>query len=238
MTLLAAGALILFFLGLGGLRPQPPLKGFWWQIGWPLAAFILFILVHFEERYVGGFLVIFWLAIYRAAVCRLSSSTVSPIMATVACAVMLGLTGQFLSASSRDARDLMRPKPSDDQRVAADLAGLGLKEGNRLALVGNAFYPYYDFPYYARIAKLRVVAQIPSAEDFWRLNPTQLESVLNRLASVNVVAIIAMDRPMCSASPKWRDLSPLHGHRTSILELSENAAETNESRVAAFPKTN
>jgi hypothetical protein len=105
--------------------------------------------------------------------------------------------------------------------VADRLSNLGLHSGDRLALVGSAFYPAEAYPYYARIDRLRVVAQVPDENEFWRLTTPELESVEERLASIGVKAIVAVNRPDYVVQADWRDVTLGRGVRFNILLLSE-----------------
>jgi hypothetical protein len=117
-------------------------------------------------------------------------------------------------------RDFVRPRQSEDyETIAVGLHNLGLHSGDRLALVGSAFWPDGSYPIYARIDRLRVVAQIPEATEFWRLGTQELESLEESLAAIGVKAIVARDRPDCAVPANWRDITVNQGVRFSILLL-------------------
>ena len=102
--------------------------------------------------------------------------------------------------------------------TALALRELGLQNGGRLAIVGCA----YDC-YYARYARLRVVAQIPDAHEFWRLSTPELKSVAERLISIGVNAVVVSNSPDAPALAGWKDVNISDSVRLKVLLLSPNA---------------
>jgi hypothetical protein len=213
------GAMVLWVLSLREKVSSAKPGNVGWQLAWPIAACSMYALVHVEDRFLGAFLVLFWLGIYGIALRRLNNWNTGPILIAVVCSVMIAPTMEVLGAGARTVHDLVRAREPDYETVAAGLGKLGVQRGDRLALVGSAFYPYYAFPYYARIAGLQVVAQIPNADEFWSLSPPELDAVTDRLAVIGVNAVVARDMPPCSATANWRDVNISRGIRFSILLL-------------------
>src|SRR5207253_4207648 len=140
-----------------------------WQLAWPLAACSMYGLVYVERRYLAAFLVLFWLAIYGALMFRLNKWATMPVLAIVLCTVMIPFTEQLLAWSAWSVRDLGHATRPDYETFAVILRNLGLRSGDRLAAVG-----YCNDSYYAHFARLRVVAQIPNEDQFWRLSAPEL----------------------------------------------------------------
>jgi hypothetical protein len=223
----AAGAVVLFLWCLHeGLLPTFP-RDVWWQLAWPVAACSMYALVHVDHRYVSPFLVLLWVTIYGVLTLRLKDLCTWPLLATCICTVTLTLTANPLVAAARAMRDSIRPRQPEGYEMVADrLNSLGLHSGDRLALVGSAFYPAEAYPYYARIDGLRVVAQVPDENEFWRLSTPELESVEERLASVGVKAIVAVNRPDYVVQADWRDVTLDRGVRFNILLLAEARSDS------------
>jgi hypothetical protein len=139
------------------------------------------------------------------------------VCATVLSTVMVPFTARLGVESVRIARDLVHPRPPEYQKAALGLRDLGLQNGDRLAIVG---YPYDC--YYARYARLRVVAEIPDEQEFWNLSTPELKSLAEHLASIGVKAVVASNRPDASASADWKDISV----RFSVLLLSPQVIKT------------
>jgi hypothetical protein len=193
----------------------------WWQLAWPVAACLMYALVHVEARFLAAFLVLFWLATFGAVMLQVDRRIAGAVCATVLLAVMVPFTAQVARESTRVARDLVHGEPPDYQVAAVALRELGLQNGDRLAIVGYGFDCYY-----ARYDRLRVVAQIPNTTDFWHLSALELSSLAQRLASVGVKAVIASNRPAGSAPADWRDVKVSDSEQLSVLMLPPEAAST------------
>jgi hypothetical protein len=80
-------------------------------------------------------------------------------------------------------------------------------------------YPFD--PYYVWYARLRVIAEIPATDEFWKLSTLELKSVAERLTRIGVKAVVAENRPDVSTEANWRDVKVSDSVRFSILLLSE-----------------
>ncbi|HVP00348.1 MAG TPA: hypothetical protein VMT15_19890 [Bryobacteraceae bacterium] len=182
---------------------------FAWLVLWSLGAFLIYLAVHLEPRYVGAFYVLFWLAVYARLSCR-----VKPGLAALLMAVVLGTL--FVPASivlaATTAQELRTRADRPDDIVVADaLRAAGVRPGDRLAVMGYSFNAYF-----ARHARARVVAQVMDPESFWRLSQSDLAVLTQRLERIGVKAIVAHDRPGAAASPEWRSA----GQNTNFLLLN------------------
>lgn len=217
----AAGAIALMLWCLHEKRLPTLPRDVWWQLAWPVAACSMYTLVHVDHRYVSPFLALLWVTVYGVLTLRLKDQCTWPLLAACIGTVMFTLTANPLAAGARAVRDCFRPRHQEDYEMVADrLSNLGLHSGDRLALVGSAFFPPEAYPYYARIDRLRVVAQIPDENEFWRLSASELESEKQRLASIGVKAVVAIDRPDYIARENWNDVILDRGVRFNILLLS------------------
>lgn len=213
-----AGAMVLWVLGSQEkLYPAVP-RNLWWQPAWALAAFSMYALVHVERRFLGAFFALFWLAIYGILIPRVNRRVALAICATVLLTVMVPFMTVEAEISVSITRDLAHPRPPEYETAGLGLRELGLKNGDRLALVG---YPFDC--YYARFARLHVVAQIPDTQEFWRLSPPELKLVAERLASIGVKAVVAWNRPDTSAFAGWKDVKVSDSSRLSVLLLTPGA---------------
>lgn len=200
-----------------------------WLVIWPLAAMLMYAFVHVESRFVGGFLVLLWLWIYGALMFRLPRRVAAAVCATVAGTLMIVLVVELAIASARSVRDLVQSTPPDYQKIAVALGNLGLRSEDRLAVVG---FQDIFVPYYARYARLRVVAEINSKDEFWNLSTSELQSVADDLTRIGVKAIVVTsgaehgellnkDRPEFSVLPNWREVKVSDAVRCNVLLLSE-----------------
>lgn len=181
---------------------------------WSVAAFSLYALVRTEPRYVGAFLTLFYLSLYGPFLFRTflpSTAICSTVLVTALVPFALHVTEVGIQA----AKDVILQRPPEYQTEALWLRGLGLQPGDGLAVIGYA----HDC-YYARCARLRVIAQIPDAHEFWNLTDAQQKPVRERLASLGVKALVARNAPDGSAKDGWNDLIVSNSLRFSALLLS------------------
>lgn len=209
-----SGAIVLFVLSRRRSTGDAP-HILWWQVAWPLAAFAMYALVTVENRYVGAFFVLFWLAIYGGVMARVDRPVAVAVLATVLCAEMIPFMAHLAMIGGRAATSLVHRSRPPYQAAALGLIGLGLQKGDRLAVVGYA----HDC-YYARYARLRVAAQIPDAKEFWQLSAPELQTVEKRLASIGVKAVIAPNRPSGDTPGDWKYIYLPGTERLSVRLLS------------------
>jgi hypothetical protein len=86
-------------------------------------------------------------------------------------------------------------KPSS---VAQGLLDLGLEEGDRVGFIGYSFDAYW-----ARLARLKIVAEIvpKEADDFWSSDSTRQNEVLRMFSSLGVGAVVAERLPRDDPMP-------------------------------------
>ena len=124
-----------------------------WMILWSVAACFVYCLVTFQPRYVGPFLVLFWIAAYEA--------TYGPGKRTVLWTVSAFLfLMQLIPIGGALKHALDTPKVPVQLEVAQELTRFGLQPGDEIATIGYPFSVYY-----ARLAKLKVVANIKGSAE-------------------------------------------------------------------------
>jgi hypothetical protein len=116
-------------------------------------------------------------------------------------------------------------KSSDYLVIAEGLRKLGVQPRDRLATVGTMIDAYY-----ARAARVQIVAQISGADDFWSLSARDLTTVEERLASIGIKALVARDAPPGSGSEGWQVIAGGHSDHLSVLVLQPMP------QVSAFPR--
>jgi hypothetical protein len=122
--------------------------------------------------------------------------------------------------------------PVEEEYVVAahNLQHLGLQPGDKVAVAGfalNCFYARYD--------RLRIVSQILTADDFWRLSPTDAQRVEDRLASIGVKALIVFDHPARKEQAGWTEVGAFGGGSLSVLLLQPASDPTSQRRLALNP---
>lgn len=143
-----------------------------WMILWSVAACAMYCLVTFQPRYVGPFLVLFWIAAYEAT----NSPSKRTVLSVVAACLFLM---QLIPVGGALKHALDAPKVPVQLEVAQELTRMGLQPGDEIATIGYPFSVYY-----ARLAKLKVVANIKGSSE-----PS--EAVKMELRRIGVKAIVS-----------------------------------------------
>ena len=172
-------------------------------------AFGLYAMVLVEERYVGVFVLLFWTDILAninlpgAEHNRLWLRT----LALIACfgllanIVLFNLDGFKRLNPSLDA-SAAEPaaSPARPLEVAQALKELGVREGDKVGVIGYA----YD-SFWARLARVKIVAEMleEDAMDVWRGDDALWQSVLTSFAGAGVRAVVAEYVPGQAGMDGW-----------------------------------
>ncbi len=201
------------FLGLWILRarqrPPMPRRNIDWLLLWPVGAAGLYALVHADVRFLGAFCVLFWLAAYQLLLPEVSATARAAVLATALSASFLPTTFHLIMQPILD-RD--RPAPVV---MAEHLQRLGIKPGDKLAIVGTGYRAYF-----ARCAGVRIVAQVVSFDDWGRVTKSDLDELLRRLAAVGVTALVAPGGNGDLGGAHWHEVFVSSTEQYSVLLLN------------------
>ena len=177
-----------------------------------VAAFLMYALVYVEGRYIAGFLVL--LLGNALANVRLPDSPTSRRLLVAAGAGLLFFLALNIAAFNVEGLARLAPEalPALEEtdaktrtagsppEVAEALLEAGIRPGDPIAYVGYAFGAYF-----ARLAKVRVVAEVPEheASEFWDLEPARREAALASLARTGAIAIVAERLPGETSPSGW-----------------------------------
>lgn len=173
---------------------------------WPLllpalSASGLYALVHVEPRLVGGFFVLFWMALFsglrgpdwsgRGRKARLATYVVL--------AVVLVTAFKVVRHSS-----LHAPAHTEWQ-AAQSLRAMGLRSGDRVAYFGHTTLA----DYWAHLAGLQIAADIQKEEmpAFWALSASARGEIVARLSALGIRAILTRDAPPFALREGWQFIS-------------------------------
>jgi hypothetical protein len=209
-----AGAVLLFVLGMSKNKSADPWRLSLWMVAWPLAASAMYALVRTQPRYVLAFLLLLTLEVYRALVFRVERRIAIGVCAIALLVAMAPVALNVAGAAEATVGQVRHPVDEDYVTAAINLQHLGLKPGDKLGVVGFALNCYY-----ARYDRLRVVSQIMRPDDYWRLNPADARRVDDRIASIGVKALVAMNRPASNQGSGWTEVGPYAGGTLSVLLL-------------------
>jgi hypothetical protein len=199
-SFLIAGALILLLTSaLAGKQRWSALVR-WDLLLLSLVPSLLYGLVMVQTRYLGAFVVLFWLALLPKI--KLPANETSKAMVLSATVVMLLTPALSLARSST--RDLRVGRASRaDWETAVALQALGLHTGDRVGCIGLSF----DVGW-ARLARVTVAAQIPTGRDggYWRASARTQTAVLRAFARTGAHAVVADRPPAGCVATGWRRL--------------------------------
>ena len=204
MAGLIAGLLVLWIFKRRDAYPTSgSLRWMNFAIAWPVSACAMYAMVHTERRFLSGFFVVFWLVAYRRVVGPLKDrALVAGVLATAAGTMLIPWGAHFGAAAARIVRDGVHPRPSASQSTANLLKTLRLQRGDLLAIAGETF----DVSF-ARLAEMRVGAQIPDEEAFWSMKPEKMTEVCARIEALGIKAIVAKTASERWKTSEWKDLS-------------------------------
>lgn len=185
---------------------------------WALCAFGLYALVYVESRYVAPFVVVFWGG--ALAWLRLPAGPVYRHLAVASGAVLALLVWLNIAAFNLEGAGALSGLPSlpvqaaspgrfsggghdSHPEIADGLLRLGVKHGDTVGFVGDSFAAYW-----ARLARVRIVAEVPSrdAQDFWDGDPHTRVEVLETMARAGAVALIAAKLDASPNPPGWHSV--------------------------------
>jgi hypothetical protein len=168
----------------------------WILILWPAAACLMYSLVLFSFRYTAGYVVLFCLGAATLVLQPFRSATRS--RALFAAALLLGLVGivrlrPILQAALRpgDRGALTLDEDEDNAptstTMAQGLTRLGIRPGDEIGVIGHSVDCYY-----ARLAGVRIVAQIwEDPDQVAGLSAPQVRRVLTQLRQVGIKALVS-----------------------------------------------
>lgn len=188
--------------GLCVIASAPDLRGeflrnlarLWFLIVPSICPFLTYWLVHIEDRFVGSFLVIISLSLFAGLRETASLRATGFLRSFVLVASILLVGTQCLYPVLRT-KALMIMKGQDRHmhlELADQLHRRGLHRGDSIACIGTA-----DNNYWARLAGLRIVAEIPEglSDRFWNADPKSLRRVLGELRGIGVKYLVSEISP-------------------------------------------
>ena len=201
---LIVGFLILCFMG---GRRWLCVKDIWenWSLLIPaISALGMYSLVHVELRYIGAFVVLLWMGVFsglRLPDSRESRRLTACVSIALLLVMMIPISTSTAEKAYAAARDLMRKQDAHAQWQAADgLNRMGVQPGDSVAFMGDPFDPYW-----ARLARVRIVAEIPEGEvdDFWAADQMVKSQVIKTFAGAGAKAIVTTNVPDSASTSGW-----------------------------------
>jgi hypothetical protein len=185
--------------------------GSWWRRLmrlWPILipstlVILMYAIVHWEERYTWGVVVVLFGA---AMVSTVFSDEGQRTRAFRTAALILALLTISWIPESIIRHNARSVEEQQQVLVAEQLHAMGIEPGDHVALIGDGIHAYW-----ARLAKVRIVAEVPhsldsqasdSAAVFWNSSPERKQAVLDVLRSTGAKAVVT-DTPPSTVPPGW-----------------------------------
>ncbi len=206
---------IIFYVGAKGRFNFAALASYWF-LAFPASAGLgVYLLLHTHPRYIAPFAVMFALAVAlgirlpRTPENRRLFTSVFIIILFTAAVSTASLTVREIYAVTRN---FTSERTSHKQwEIAEQVKRLGIKQGNKIAFIGSPFEAYW-----ARIAKVTIIAEVPSgygniatedASKFWASDAQSQMRVIETLKETGADAIFADEIPVWATAESWHKLN-------------------------------
>ena len=181
-----------------------------------LAAFGLYAPVHVEERMIAAFSVLLWLGLFAAVrvqnkfeIRRVSSCAAAAVAVFVIFSLANSVLGEAASHGGAELKSWTHPKANPQWQVAEELHRAGVHATDKVAWIRPAAFDRSKQNYgWARLARVRIIAEIPSSEadTFWSADSGQRSAVFNALARTGAVALVVTKMPADRSTDGWTAL--------------------------------
>ena len=201
-------------LWLAGLRELWPL------IAIPAAAFVIYLPVLVENRYLAGFVLVLFLILLAAVQLRPVDQKSAGYVVIAAFITMAVGTADLTIRYATHHLAIPGSGPNStlpDVAAAVQLQKMGSRPGDNVAVIGDGTGAYW-----ARLAKLQIIAEIMDANhgsrEFWESSPETKKSVYAAFKSAGAVLTVASCPP--HSPDGWQ---PIVGTDYCVLQLSTAA---------------
>ena len=189
----------------------------------------LYALIHVEARYVGPFLMLFWMGL--ASSIRLPDSpTLRRLLAGASMAMLIVPLLTIATSTAESTYSAVFQSIEEDAagdnpwsalmhwQVAEGLHHLGVQPGDTIASIGSAFHASW-----ARLARVQIVAELPGNEQsFWEAAPFVQSQIIKAFAATGVKAIVAQTAPGYASTIGWQRLGNTHYYAYLLPAVGES----------------
>jgi hypothetical protein len=193
LTLMAGFVVLLFISRRNALNS---FRSIWKLLIIPVAALALFLPVHVEPRYVAAFITPLWLFLFASLRPENGEQTkkrVSYLIIVVASLIILAQAGRSVTmAWAKVSGPSVRPIDQVQLEMADELIRRGLRPGDAIGLIN--YNPFWlPIVHWARLARLRVVAELPNTEaaGFSAADESVRREVIAAFARTGAKAVVA-----------------------------------------------
>ena len=196
----------------------------WDLLAISLSIVVLYMLVHFEPRFAGAFVVLIWMSVFLSL--RLPASPDAQRIAglsIVALSVVM-----LISFTSDTAKKLVNGCPESAQSQLEVARELALAPDTPIAVVGPG-----NFSYWAHFARLRIIAEImsPDDQDFWRLSSDRRRELYDVFRRTGAQSIIGQPPFSNLLDAGWERIGTTTYYRYSLITSSGISSHNNQYQL-------
>jgi hypothetical protein len=172
-----------------------------------------FFLGPWGERHFGPFIVLIYCGLMASL--RLPDNERSRkalLLAGVFTLVVYGVA--FGARLAHDLQMLSRPNQDIHMRIADALHDRGLREGDKVALIGRQ--EHYDW---ARVGRFQIIAEVDDIRDYWKATPDQRQNVIDAFKKLGAKAVLYFP-----------------GQSTEMSKLESNFRQRNLAEIGVIMK--
>lgn len=164
----------------------------------PLLAYAF---VQVQRRYFPGFLLVIWASLFSGLVLP-RSQTSKKLVWCITLALLTTVSARVLRTAVSDVTHILRDRTDPFRNVADALRRMGVEPGDRVACIGHP-----SDAYWARLAGVTIVAEIPSAsaETFWAAGPEIKSRVYETFTKTGARAIVCNRVPPGASLVGWQN---------------------------------
>ena len=193
-----------------------------WVVWLPtFVAMILYALVLVEPRYLAGF--ILTLLLWTLAGVRAPANSESPFLRWGLGLVAILPALSVAWACALDVKEIVHPKPFEQWEVAHHLQRMGIPSASRVGYIGTGLDAYW-----AHLAQLRIVAEVPDFGAFVHASTEQKSEVLGKFRELGVKAVLTKYSDVANSTAGWQRMS---GTRYFVWRPRESPATLPEPRT-------
>ena len=181
----------------------------WWLPILSFAAFVLYLPVHVEPRYVAPFIPAMWLVLFaalRLPITERSKKLIKYAALITAMLIIFAQTTRSLS-SFRSAFAARHQQEFLQLQIADRLNRMGIQPGHSVGAIN--FDPFWlAVVHWARLAHVHIIAEIPNVDSntFATADESRRREVIDAFAKTGATALVAEHVPKNVTLPGWEQI--------------------------------
>jgi hypothetical protein len=146
------------------------------------------------------------LVTYRGLMGNIDRVAEGAVLLTVLFAILVPVTDRMATSEGHLIQDVTHSRRRSDGLVIADaIRSAGVNAGDYVAVVGSGYAAISS----ARLAGVRIVAEIRDESAFWNLSENELREVRHRLAGIHVKALLTATSTQRLDDRAWSEVKGL-----------------------------